>query len=144
MNKALFICLALAQAQEVEVAAGDNWVAKVQQVPNSDDTVRFQKDGDGGGNFEYTVPEKVQTWDLENDICWVSQQPKQRAQPSLRTCYITTEQSCCNFVVDDQIGAYFSSFLPGPCLGDYKEIEHFQCVACRGQSTSFTIKAEPT
>jgi hypothetical protein len=57
---------------------------------------------------------------------------------------MTTDQACCNYVEDEAIGNQFGSFIPSPCSDDYTEISLFQCIACRGQSVEYTIKAEPT
>jgi len=55
--------------------------------------------------MDYSVPDDVKAWKIEDGMCWVSKQPKQKAMPSLRSCYTTTDQACCNFVEDEQIGS---------------------------------------
>ena len=81
-------------------------------------------------------------WDIDNSVCYVSNKKKNKASPSLRSCYTTTDQACCNFVEDEAIGGVFGSFIPGPCADDHTEITLFQCIACRGEAVKYTIKAE--
>ena len=45
---------------------------------------------------------------------------------------------------DDMIGSDFGSLIPSPCSDNYGEFNLFICMACRGDSAKYVVKAEPT
>lgn len=67
-------------------------------------------------NYFSEISEEVKEWNIDDGICWVSKTEKVRASPSLRNCYTTTDNACCNYVEDKMIGDDFSLFIPGPCV----------------------------
>lgn len=91
----------------------------------------------------YSRATKTINWNLEKE-CWVSGREPNIASPSLRNCYSTTDQACCNYIEDDSVGGQFTSFIPSPCQGDHPEISNFMCFSCNGDSYQYVIKAEPT
>ena len=66
------LLLNVCNCAEVSVATGDDWTALVQSTPTSSDEVSFELSTDDTKNFKYTVPDKVQNWELSKDVCWVS------------------------------------------------------------------------
>ena len=77
-------------------------------------------------------------------MCYLTNEPDMKATPSLRNCHSTTENACCNWMHDDSIGGQFGDFIPGPCQGNYGELNLFMCMVCRGNSQKYVIKAEAT
>ena len=111
-------------------------------LSKKDSRVELKEGNDG--RKTWNIPDDVMEWDNDQAMCWVSKEAKKKAMPSLRSCYMTTDQACCNFVEDESIGSQYGSLIPSPCHDDFIEIQLFQCIACRGQAVEYTIKAEPT
>ena len=90
---ALFATLATAQQTTTDVSIASDYVARVQNIPKDSDTVDIYKVEGNNKNKKtsYTVPADVQSWKIDDQICWVSQEPKKKAMPSLRACYTTTD-----------------------------------------------------
>lgn len=81
--------------------------------------------------------------------CWITNEPSKTASPSLRNCYGSTSDACCNFVEDAMIADQLTSFVPSPCQGDadHQELNLYQCMACQGGDggiNDYTEKASAT
>ena len=61
------------------------------------------------------VTSDVQEWKNDENTCWLNNEPPQKVSPSLRNCHSTTDNSCCNWMHDEEIGGEYSSFIPEPC-----------------------------
>ena len=96
------------------------------------------------GVTESIISTKTQDWRDEEQMCWLTNEPNEKASPSLRNCHSTTDNACCNWMHDDAIGSHFQGFVPAPCQGDYSELQLFMCLACRGGAQKYVIKAEAT
>ena len=57
----------------------------------------------------------VSNWKYEDNVCYNSQEKPSRASPNLRYCFGSTENACCNYIEDQDIGGVYSSFAPSPC-----------------------------
>jgi hypothetical protein len=81
-------------------------------------------------------------WNLDDNVCWLTNRTKWEAKPSLRSCYSTSTNACCNFIQDSNINDEFGSLLPSSCTkSSFGEIKIFQCISCRAESLEYFIKA---
>jgi len=70
--------------------------------------------------------DETRFWDLDKGVCWLTKRPKWEAKPSLRSCYATSTNACCNFIQDSNIGDQFGSLVPSSCTkNSFGEIKIF-------------------
>ena len=86
--------------------------------------------------------DETRFWNLDQGVCWLTNRTKWEAKPSLRSCYSTSTNACCNFIQDSSINAQFDKLVPGSCAkSSFGEIKIFQCISCRAESLDYFIKA---
>lgn len=91
----------LAQAQStIQVLTGEDQDATITiNVPAA--TSATDAGSFTSGKFTSKIPFELRDWDPSANICYVSRMEKKRASPSLRNCYTTTDNACCNFIEDE-------------------------------------------
>jgi hypothetical protein len=108
------------------------------------------EDYEGDKKGEFDLSQDIKDWDSQGDwtdssVCWLTKRKKWKANPSLRTCYSTSDNACCNFKQDENIGGRISDFLPDACTKDgFGEITIFSCIPCRAEALEFYMKADPS
>ena len=79
-----------------EIKVSDNYMVKVKDNYNINNPFEVRKDGEGWNSV--MLSQETRDWDLENGVCWLTNRKKWEAKPSLRSCYSTSTNACCNFM----------------------------------------------
>jgi len=65
----------------------------------------------------------------------------------LYTCYSATGKACCSYLIDAEIGSFYSEIIPSVCSGEAagSELANWNCLGCDGSiSNKYVTKAEAT
>jgi hypothetical protein len=92
----------LNKAEDVYVDIDQEYRVKVYEPYDVNNRAELKWNNDH--RMDYNIPQDVKDWKASEGMCWVSKEPKKKAMPSLRSCYTTTDQACCKYVEDEQIG----------------------------------------
>ena len=103
------------------------------KVPEGDNTITKKA--------IYTIDKKASEWKWEDNVCFVSGKELVQPSPSLAFCY-KTRTACCNYLEDAAVGGRYEGFVPGPCIGDFKELQIFSCLGCNQDTNEYVLKAE--
>ena len=87
--KISLIVTTLSAVLAVNTAIDGSYVVVTKNPYQKNDLVNLYNGGVYVGNWQ--ADPSVQWWDIDKSICYVSNQTKTKASPSLRSCYTTTD-----------------------------------------------------
>jgi hypothetical protein len=115
-------------------------MVKVKDNYNINNKYDVKKSGNGWSSI--MLGDDTRFWNLDQRYCYLTNRTKWEAKPSLRSCYSTSTNACCNFIQDANIDEQFGSLVPSSCTkSSFGEIKIFQCISCRAESLDYFIKA---